>query len=148
MAGKRGMITIEDLASLRPCFRILDYFELLAPSKGETFSELLEVQGIMLEELEWRQKAILEFLQSQSLKWHSAKGAFFRWCRGLPLHKASRTSPNGELVGHLRGEASGPSLGTRSSSGESLASVFHSSGDRLWLEERPKKRKPFVDGKE
>ncbi|KAL6003016.1 hypothetical protein ACLOJK_023238 [Asimina triloba] len=37
MTRKKGMITAEDLASLRSRYHITDHFELLAPSAGETF---------------------------------------------------------------------------------------------------------------
>ncbi|KAL6002608.1 hypothetical protein ACLOJK_022827 [Asimina triloba] len=62
--------------------------------------------GVASEELERGQRATLEFLQSYSLKRHSAKGAFFRWCQGLPFPEASSASPREELEGHLHGKAS------------------------------------------
>ncbi|KAL5980292.1 hypothetical protein ACLOJK_028200, partial [Asimina triloba] len=72
--------------------------------KGQPNNELPKVRGIEFEELERGQRAVLEFLQLHSLKWHSAKGAFFQWCQDLPLLGASGTSPKGELEGRLRGK--------------------------------------------
>ncbi|KAL6002574.1 hypothetical protein ACLOJK_034508 [Asimina triloba] len=167
MTRRKGMITPEDLASLRLRYHIPDHFELLAPSVGETFrshregyvclnewmfktgvripldlcvlellnasllsrkvmlgdvslagkrnmkivlnlpdswnNELSEVRGVAVEELERGQRAALEVLQSHSLKWYSAKGAFLWWCEGLPLSRALSEPSHRELggtVGH------------------------------------------------
>ncbi|KAL5973142.1 hypothetical protein ACLOJK_037169 [Asimina triloba] len=245
MTGKKGIMTTEDLVSLRLCYHILDLFELLAPSEGETLrshckgcvclNEWMFKAGVriplefgILELLstfsatpiqilpnswriiqsvlwfcEWRKcranrhlwvslisrkvilvsvsfagkrntkiipnlpdlvskwklqffyarfrageesthawgipMAALEFLQLKSLKWHSAKGAFLRWCEGLPLFGSSGVLLCGELVGSL-----GPSSGTRSSSEGSRASASHRTDNKARLVERPKKRKRLV----
>ncbi|KAL5994071.1 hypothetical protein ACLOJK_034942 [Asimina triloba] len=100
------------------------------------------VQNVGLEELEHGQRAALEFLQSNNLKWHSTRGAFLQWCDDLPL--------SGGLGAPLRSESAGslgPSSGTQSSFGVSRVSASRRAGDRARLVERPKKRKRLIDAK-
>ncbi|KAL5987040.1 hypothetical protein ACLOJK_041035 [Asimina triloba] len=72
--------------------------------------------------------------------WHSTRGAFLRWCEGLPLSEGSGVLLRSEPVGPL-----GPSSGTRSSSRGSRASTSRRADDRAQLVERPKKRKQLID---
>ncbi|KAL6006439.1 hypothetical protein ACLOJK_037393 [Asimina triloba] len=78
-------------------------------------NELPEVRSVALEELLCVQRAVVEFFQSHSLKWHSMKGAFFRWCKSLPLSGVLAASPRGGPEGRQYGEASGSSTDARPS---------------------------------
>ncbi|KAL5973227.1 hypothetical protein ACLOJK_037254 [Asimina triloba] len=65
---------------------------------------------------------------------------------GLPLPGVPTTSPRGELEGRPCSEASGPSLGTCSSTEGLPTLVLRRPGYRAWSEERLKKRKHLIKG--
>ncbi|KAL6001525.1 hypothetical protein ACLOJK_007263 [Asimina triloba] len=129
MTGKKGIITADDLASLRLRYHIPDYLELLPPSAGETFRshregciylnermfkagvwipldfgifELLHICGVSpIQEGEGLTRAwgIPVQWNNELPEWHSTKGVFLRWCEGLPLLGASGVPSHGEFGG-------------------------------------------------
>ncbi|KAL6003988.1 hypothetical protein ACLOJK_004534 [Asimina triloba] len=67
MTGKKGMITVEDSASLRSRYHISDLFELLAPSEGETLGSYRE-GCVGLNEWMFKVKGGISFVGKRSTK--------------------------------------------------------------------------------
>ncbi|KAL6001328.1 hypothetical protein ACLOJK_007062 [Asimina triloba] len=106
--------------------------------------ELPKVRSVVSKELKWGQRAVLEFFQPHNLKWHSTKGAFFRWCQGLFLSGVPAASPRGEPEGCLYGEVSGSSADARPSIGGSTTLVPRRPDHQTRVDERSKKKKRLV----
>ncbi|KAL5983811.1 hypothetical protein ACLOJK_017903 [Asimina triloba] len=129
--GKRNMKIILNLPDLVPNGSSSSFMPTLRRRMESSWNdEQPEVKSVTLEEREWGQWAVWEFFQSHNLKWHSTKGAFFRWFHGLPLSGVLVASPRGGLRGHLGCRQLAP------------LRLDH----RTWAEEYPKKKKRLIKG--